>query len=59
MSADGKPEVALSDQHIHGVGNSSDEDVESPSVMNWTREEEVKAKRKYVRQSTRPPSAGN
>lgn len=51
MSGDSKPEVALSDKQVINTSNGSiDEDAETPSLVDWTYEEEVKAKRKYVQQ---------
>lgn len=45
MSGDKKPEVELRDQQVN-VSSNSDEDAESLPIVDWTYEEEVKAKRK-------------
>lgn len=43
-----KAETVLSDKQVASASHSSDEDPESPPVMDWTYEEESKAKRKSV-----------
>lgn len=49
MSGESKPEVALSDKQIINTrSGSSYGDAETPSPVDWTYDEEVKAKRKYV-----------
>lgn len=48
ISEELKAETVLSDKQVTSASHSSDEDPESPPVMDWTYEEESKAKRKYV-----------
>lgn len=49
MSGESEPEVKLSEQQI-SVVKGSDGDAESLPALDWTHDEEVKAKRKYVDQ---------